>query len=605
MNHSYDGEFKKLIKSLPEHCLELEGISKEHLDINKFSKKFFTTKTIADSSIDANANVEHVGLLAYHGELMKPHLKLNSLYLLWKQIRKSFDIDTANTAITAHINGDLYINDLIGINFPYCYNFSTMDIATRGMPFIPKIKITPPKHLNSFFGQLNHFSVFASNSVMGAVGLADLLITAAWFAEKTLLEQGGKLGIKTIEQELQSFIYSCNQPFRGGIESGFYNVSVYDDYFLKELVSDYVFPDGTTPNVAIVKLLQDMFLDLINETFKTTTLTFPIITACFSTDYENNIMDTKFLNLISEANKDFGFINIYCGKTTTLSSCCRLRSDKSNEYFNLFGAGKTKIGSLGVITLNLPRTCGKLNVIEDIVNLALKINHVKRELLQKRINDGMLPLYTHNFMELSSQYSTIGIIGINEMCENMNVNITNDDGQNEVEKVLNTITKVTDAWSDSYRYPINLEQVPGENSAVKLAHKDNREIYSNQFIPLINNANMIDRINIQGRFDELLSGGGILHVNVETKISDTSKIEKLIKYIAKKGVIYFALNYNLQKCKNEHISVGKNTTCPICGQDITDNFTRVVGFLTSTKNWNKTRRNEYKERVFYEDINVI
>lgn len=153
-----------------------------------------------------------------------------------------------------------------------------------------------------------------------------------------------------------------------------------------------------------------------------------------------------------------------------------------------------------------------------------------------------------------------------------------------------------------------------ESSSVKLAHKDwlmgfNKDengdkvyhLYSNQFIPLTINAPLFDRIKIQGRLDRKFSGGAIAHINVEQRVSDPEKIYHLIKLCARKGVVYWALNHNIQRCENGHCSIGKLSRCPECDAPITDNFTRIVGFLTNTKHWSEVRRSEldYKSRVFY------
>lgn len=125
------------------------------------------------------------------------------------------------------------------------------------------------------------------------------------------------------------------------------------------------------------------------------------------------------------------------------------------------------------------------------------------------------------------------------------------------------------------------------------------EIYSNQFIPLTTKANLLDRIKVQGIFDKHFTGGAIAHLNVEQKIESKEQIKELIRKAVKMGVVYFAINYNLQSCSNDHMSVGKNELCPICASPITDNFTRVVGFLTSVKNWHRTRREkDYPERYW-------
>lgn len=149
-----------------------------------------------------------------------------------------------------------------------------------------------------------------------------------------------------------------------------------------------------------------------------------------------------------------------------------------------------------------------------------------------------------------------------------------------------------------------------ENSAIKLAQKDillgyqdKYNLYSNQFIPLTTNADMLDRIKLQGMFDSDFSGGAICHINVEQKIGDEQIIEDLIIECAKRGIVYWAINYNLQRCENGHMTIGKNENCPVCNGLITDNFTRVVGFLTNTKNWHKVRREEdYEYRQFYKGI---
>ena len=150
-----------------------------------------------------------------------------------------------------------------------------------------------------------------------------------------------------------------------------------------------------------------------------------------------------------------------------------------------------------------------------------------------------------------------------------------------------------------------------ENSSIKLAQKDKLlklqdeyELYSNQFIPLITKADMLDRIKLQGLFDSQFSGGAIAHINVETRIEDTDLLVDLINTTVKKGVVYHAINYNLQKCENGHMSVGKNTICPTCGKSITDNYSRIVGFLVNMKNAHKIRReHDIPNRQFYKGIN--
>jgi ribonucleoside-triphosphate reductase len=213
---------------------------------------------------------------------------------------------------------------------------------------------------------------------------------------------------------------------------------------------------------------------------------------------------------------------------------------------------------------------------------------------------------------LNTQYSTAGLCGINEACELMGLDILTEDGQAFVRILLDTVNKVNDEYAKKYKAPHNCEQTPSENSAIKMATKDRLlgyntkyELYSNQFIPLTTKANMLDRVRLQGLFDGYMSGGAICHVNVETQISDWHRIADMIRMCAKMGVVYWAINYNLQRCEDGHMTVGKGETCSICGKPITDNFTRPVGFLTPVKNWHYVRRElEYPKRQFYSEGDI-
>ena len=293
---------------------------------------------------------------------------------------------------------------------------------------------------------------------------------------------------------------------------------------------------------------------------------------------------------------------------------CRLRSDMINEYSNSIGGTSTKIGSLGVVTINLPRLAYESKTEEDFFKLLEErvievayINNAKRHILKRRISYGALPLYDLGFMNLNQQYSTCGINGLNECVSYMGFDILNNDGQQFVIKILDCINKVNDSMKKQYSTPHNTEQTPSENSALKLVKKDrymgfnvDTDMYSNQFIPLTVNADMLERIKLQGLFDKHFSGGAICHINVSEKIEDKELIKDLIRTCAKQNVIYFAINYCLNRCENDHMTVGNMDICSICGKKIVEKYTRVVGFLTNTKNWNVIRREkDFPNRQWY------
>jgi anaerobic ribonucleoside-triphosphate reductase len=629
INLSYDKEFETLWSDLetkyPARLFEIDGVGRDQLDMARSSKEYFSRnkEVMADISVDANANVSDRSVVSYDTEIQKPFQRLNSYYMLWKYARQYYGTDFANMIVEGQLAGDFYINDFHHFfTRPYCFNYSTYDVALQGLPYIDRIKCIPPKHLLTFKQQMEQFTVFASNNQSGASGQADLLIIMSHYVERVLKEKSD-LGVKFDSEEdvwhyvselLTSYVYTINQPFRSN-QSAFVNISLYDKYFLEKLCQDIYFEDGTKPNIEITQKLQKIYLEVMNKELERTPITFPVTTACFSVNEDRTIKDKEFRRLIAKYNLRWGFINIFTGDSSTLSSCCRLRSQANNEYFNSFGAGSTKIGSLGVVTLNMARAALKTNKnkerflkeVERLTEIACKINNVKRHILRRRIEDGYLPLYTYGYMDLSKQYFTTGLNGLNEAIKFMGEDILKEEGQNLQKELINRINKTNDYYSAQYKAPINCEQTPSENSAVKLAEKDRLlgyqnevRLYSNQFIPLTTKADMLDRIRLQGMFDNMFSGGAICHLNIEERIDNPQIIEDLIDECAEKGVVYFAINYNLQECANGHMDVGHRDKCVICGADIINDYTRIVGFLTNTKHWNRVRR-EYDApfRQFY------
>ena len=647
LSFSYKPEFDTLILHLRakygEELFNVDGIG-DQLDVNLFAKKFFKhSGSTADVSIDDNANVSQKDSVAFNVEFPKAIRRLNSYYNLWKQIDEMYGAETANNILEAQITGSIYINDATDLCLPYCFNFSTMDIAMGGLPMIEKVKCHPPKYLFSFKSQLEQFLTIASNNVLGATGLADVFIVMAHYVDKILATNRDahfKFNSnddiwKYVRETIASLIYTVNQPMRSGNQSPFTNVSIYDSVFLESMVSGYVFGDDGSPSIKTVQRIQRIYLDVMNSEQERTPITFPVTTACISVDKEGNVQDESFVKFIARKNQKWGFINLYCGATSTLSSCCRLRSDISHEYSNSFGAGSSKIGSLGVVTLNLPRIAKytlqnveafggnwRLSLaatLRSFVQSAAVVNLAKRALIKERIDQGALPLYSHGFMDLRHQYLTTGINGLAEMVEILGFDPISPEGVTLEEEIIDTVNSCIDELAAEEKAKksgvmFNLEQTPSESSAVKLAHKDwlmgfNKDaegnkvyhLYSNQFIPLTVNAQLFDRIRIQGRLDKKFSGGAIAHINVEQRVSDPEIIYKLIKLCARKGIVYWAINYNIQRCESGHCNVGRGMRCPVCDGIITDSYTRVVGFLTNVKHWNPTRRSDadYKSRIFY------
>ena len=464
-SQSYKDDFKNFMKEMENKygsgIIEECGIGSQ-LDISSMSKHFFNSSVTADVSVDANANVADTSVISHRIEMAKPFQLINSYYRIYKELKKSRGIDYAKKIIESQISGRIYINDFHAASsgLAYCFNYSTYDTAVMGIPsnFDGRGGSKPPKNLMSFLGQIELFSLIAGNSTLGATGLADLLIVMSIYVQKILKTgkesefilnlDGDKVAEKEVvfdeeeniwkytESLLTGFIYRLNQPYRGS-QSLFSNISVFDDYFLDGLIRSYVLEiDGELYQAELetVKKMQRVYIDIMNKELSRKPLTFPVTTACFSIGENHEILDRKFLEYIAKENLKFGFINIYCGKSSTLSSCCRLRSEQDNEYFNSFGAGSTKIGSLGVSSGNLPQLAFKLkdkenarevflDKLKELVIDCAEVNNAKRNLIRKAIKAGAQPLYSLGYMDLKRQYSTFGVVGLYEALEILGMNI--------------------------------------------------------------------------------------------------------------------------------------------------------------------------------------
>ena len=632
-SQSYQEEFRAvmcgMLDKFGEEIFNLSGIG-EQLDINQAMKKMANASSVANGSIDSNANAGGTTAVTIASEFAKPHALIQSYYRLWKWLKKNRGLDIANEFVEAQLSGKIYVNDMHYISYPapYCYNHSCLTIAQKGLIGLDtKNDTKPPKYLRSYFDIMEAYLLVAGNSTAGATGIANLIVVSTIFLKK-MIDSGfvdSHVHLNSEEdcwqyykEELTSFIYRLNQACRGGSQSLFTNVSIFDKHFLENIIPNtFVMIDDNVymTDFETVKRAQEVYIDIMLEEAKRVVHTFPVTTACFSTKLNEetgkyDIQDKEFLDFICEKNEATGFINLYGGDTSILSSCCRLRSDTSNQFFNSFGGASDQIGSMGVVAINLPQLAfrfikdeeGFETELADLVTLAQEVNYAKRCLLQSSIKKGHLPLYSNGYMDLGKQFSTVGFIGLYEACEIMGYDNTSDEGVKFGLHILDVINTINDEIAHKYKIPVNLEGIPGENTCVKLAVKDKvlgfnnqYKMYSNQFIPLSKRCNIFDRVKLSGAYDSQCSGGSIMHITIDSKVSKETMKDFVISTLGA-GVKYFAFNYKINQCKDcSHIFVGEHEVCPDCGSKELEKFTRVVGFLTKISQWSQTRQEEDRQ----------
>ena len=632
INITFEEDFTDFIKYIknkyPNSLLELSGLTDQYIDLGVFSEKYFDVQKDDEITIDPNANVFKNSIANYHNERFKGISKLYSLYKLWEKIKEIFGVITAKRILENEIIKNINMQDSHLSYMPYCWAFDCYDLIIHGLPFIKNLPSSPPKHADSFLRHVEQLAMFASHQLLGATAIPNVLVIYSELLKNDSenkdypvpnYKNDNRMFDKYIEQEFQKFIYTLNQPVRY-TQSLFTNITLFDNIFLDELCKKYIINDEFIDPV-FVMYIQKKFVECFNNINKSNLLTFPVITAQFKINDENNIEDEDFYNFIAEQNIEFANINIFTTHNlTALSSCCRLISNiediiqvSKEENMNLIGGSSLKVGSAGVVTLNLARI-GLLSDDKDeflirIKNLtddAFKLNHCRRELIKELIEKNQLPLYKYDFINLDNQYNTLGINGLNEALEFMGLDIVSDEAKNFTIELLKYLQNLVDKQIREYGYRCNIEQIPAESTAIKFAKadrilykQDKHFIYSNQFIPLLTETNIINRIELQALFENYFSGGTILHINVADKINSFKVMKKLMSYIIKSGVQYFAINYFFSECENKHITINNQSTCSICGAKIIENYTRIVGFLTPISTWQKERKDEFHQRKKY------
>ena len=301
---------------------------------------------------------------------------------------------------------------------------------------------------------------------------------------------------------------------------------------------------------------------------------------------------------------------------------CRLLSDTSklDGFINSIGGTALSIGSVKVNTINLMRIAYECNLNEekyldllrDRAVLCCKTLDIVRHIIRRNIEKGLLPNYCDGGIEMSKQYCTLGILGLFEVVEAFGYiakdefgnSYYTEEGIELADKIFKVLNEVKDNFTDKFSY--NIESVPAERAAVILCQKDNllyerdeKFIYSNQWIPLSEQCTIQEKLRLSSILDVKCSGGAIAHINLEQNFPNEDVAWDMLNMIAQSGVIYFAFNTKINECKNHHGFVGTDI-CPVCGEGVYDTYQRIVGFLEPVRTYSKDRKREFSTRKWYE-----
>lgn len=634
LNKNFTTQYNKLQDEFGTDIAKINGFDDGQLSYTDFIDNFVDQKTVADASIDGNSNVSHKDIVTLEKEMPKPHEKLLAFNKIYYEIQKKYGFQTANEWLRAEWIGQLYMHDANTTSFKhYCFAYDLKDLAEKGLFFIEGRNAKPAKHLSTFVDFVKEYISYACNRSSGAVGLPNLIPYMFYFWKKDV-DDGYFVRDKVYyaKQQFQRFIYAVNQPFlRDGSQSAFTNTSVFDRPYFEALFGGSEFPDGTFMidyEEEIIEF-QKWYMEVMAEIRHDNMFTFPVSTISLLRQ-NGKFVDEDFAMWAIAHNMEWSDSNIFCDSSVnSLSNCCRLKSNIEDlGYFNSVGGTALKVGSIKVSTVNLARIALDTNSEEDYldelvkrVNINLKALDCVRHIIKRNVEKGLLPNFSYGLVDFPHLYNTIGFIGIYETMKKFGYTRVDEFGDTYYtdkasafgKKIFETMRKTADDFIKEYDcdYQINTEQIPGETAAAKLMRKDkffypkaniyDLPLYGNQFIPLGIKTTGQERVRIASEFDGYCSGGSILHYNIDAPFDSFEKAWKMTNYIADQGVTYFAFNTKIQACKHNHAFYG--TKCPVCGEPVDTEFTRIVGFYTPVKTYSKERKAEFEMRK-WGDINA-
>ena len=526
--------------------------------------------------------------------------------------------------IDAYKNGDMHIHDLGGLTL-YCCGYSLRNIILMGVQGIPNIPTSSPaKHFDAILNQIANLVTIYQNEIMGAVAFNSFDTLLAPYIKKD------NLTYEEVKQNLQNFIFSINSNSRAGAEPAFTNIT-FDLFPPKDLENDPALIGDKIQEFTYKECQKEMdmlnkaFYELMNEgDYNGRPFSYPIPTYNINSNFD---FDNPNNDMLFEMTGKFGypyfanFVNSDMDQSDVRSMRCRLNLDlrelrKRNG--GLFGSGDST-GSIGVVTINLPRLAYKyknnekefFNALKEILIIAKDSLEKKRKWLNDNIiNKDMLPAFSTYVGTLKNHFSTIGIVGLNEMCENFNGNnILTEEGMEFSIKVCNFIREELINFQEETGNLYNFEATPAESTCYRLAKKDVEDFediivrggreypyYTNScHMPPNEVKNLKQLFDHQDKLQVLFTGGTVVHIYCDGAISG-EKAKHIVKTVCKKYRTPYVSISPLNRYCEEHGYVKERVEeCPICGKKL-DLYQRITGYLRKVEFFNDGKKSEFKDR---------
>jgi len=596
-----------------EQRRQLRSQKEAYLDIKEVIDSYLDQ---ADWRVNENANMTH----SFQGLMLHLSGTVQARYALEKypeEIR------------LAHEHGYFHIHDLSFGLAGYCAGWSLRDLLLEGFNLEGRASAGPAKHFDTALGQMNNFLGTLQNEWAGAQAFNNVDTYLAPF-----VRQDG-LTYKQVRQCMQKFVFNLNTTSRWGGQSPFTNLS-FDLVAPKHIASEPIIIAGKYDDELTYGDFEEE-MAMINKAYIEVMLegdhhdrifSFPIPTYNVTEDFP---WESEIGDLLMKLTAKYGvpyfqnFISSDLNPEDVRSMCCRLQMDLRelrNKTGGLFGAGDLT-GSIGVVTLNLPKLAylaqsedDFLELITEYAELAKDSLEYKRKVINNNLESGMFP-WSKRYLKnaYKGHFSTIGLLGGHEACLNLiGRGIETEGGVRLMRRVLNHLRRVTSRFQEETGSLYNLEATPAEGTSYRLAKIDKAlypdiqaqgngtPYYTNSTqLPVGISEDVLYALEHQNQLQPLYTGGTVFHTFLGEAVTDPASLRNFIlKAFSKTKIPYVSVTPTFSICKEHGYVLGEHFECPTCGEEA-EVYTRIVGYYRPISRWNKGKQAEYTDRVVFSD----
>lgn len=498
----------------------------------------------------------------------------------------------------AHRDGDLHIHDLDMLS-GYCAGWSLRTLLHEGLNGVPgKVEAGPPKHMSSAVGQIVNFLGTLQNEWAGAQAFSSFDTYMAPFVRVD------RMSYAEVRQCIQELVYNLNVPSRWGTQTPFTN-----------LTFDWTCPEDLREQVPVVAGREMPFsygdlqleMDMINRAYidvmtagdaKGRVFTFPIPTYNITPDFP---WESENAAALFEMTAKYGlpyfqnFVNSELEPNMVRSMCCRLQLDLREllkRGNGLFGSAE-QTGSIGVVTINCARLghlhcgdeAGLLAALDRLLEFGRQSLELKRELIQRLMDQGLFPYSKRYLGTLRNHFSTLGVNGINEMVRNFSADafdITAEPGHALALRLLDHVRVRIVEFQEETGHLYNLEATPAEGTTYRFAREDrkrwpeilqagsaDRPYYTNSSqLPVGFTDDPFEALERQEALQAKYTGGTVLHLYMGERVSSGAACRELVRRaLSRFRLPYITVTPTFSICPSHGYLAGEHPFCPACDEE--------------------------------------